>query len=407
MKKTICLLLSFALILGLSGCKAESQDLMENITQGTEAHFCNLEDQSSVFADFSLRLFRESFEQDKNTLISPMSILYALGMTANGASGETLSQMENVFGMNLATLNHNLKSIDPESDSLKLANSIWFKDVSGFTVNEDFLQTNGDYYGAGIFKAPFDAGTCKEINNWVSEHTDGMVKNILDKIPEGAVMYLINALAFDAQWKEVYRENAIREGTFTTADGKQRTVEMMYSEESRYLEDDYATGFLKYYQGGRYAFGALLPKEGISLEEYLKKLSGEELYAMLSNPYDAEVMASIPKFKVECDVEMSDVLKEMGMTDAFDDSAADFSGIGSSDVGNLYISRVLHKTQITVDGMGTKAGAATVVEIAPESAPGEPDFYVVNLDRPFLYMVIDTYWNMPIFMGTMVDPNLN
>ena len=407
MKKFVCLLLSVSLLLCLSGCKAESQDLMENITQGTEAQFCDLEDQSPVFADYSLRLFLGSYEQDKNTLISPMSILYALGMTANGANGETLSQMENVFGMKLATLNHNLKSIDKETDSLKRANSIWFKDVSGFTVNEDFLQTNGDYYGAGIFKAPFDAGTCKEINDWVSEHTDGMVKNILDKIPEEAVMYLINALAFDAQWEEVYRENAIREGTFTTAQGEQRTVEMMYSEESRYLEDDCATGFLKYYQGGRYAFAALLPKEGISLEEYLEKLTGEELYALLSNPYDAEVMASIPKFKVEYDVEMSEVLKEMGMTDAFDPTCADFSGIGSSDAGNLYISRVLHKTQISVDGLGTKAGAATVVEIANESAMEEQDYYVVHLDRPFLYMVIDTYWNMPIFMGTMVDPNLN
>ena len=407
MKKFICLMLSFALILGLSGCTAESEDLMENITQGTESFFCNLDDQSPVFTDFSLRLFRDSYEQGKNTLISPMSVLYALGMTANGASGETLTQMERVFGMNLDTLNVNLMSINEGLDFLKLANSIWFKDVPNFTVNEDFLQTNADYYGAGIFKTPFDSGTCKEINDWVSEHTDGMVKNILDKIPEEAVMYLVNALAFDAKWEEVYRENAIREGTFTTAKGERRTVEMMYSEESRYLEDSYATGFIKYYEGGRYAFVALLPNEGIALEAYLANLTGEDLYDLLSDPYDAEVLASMPKFQVEYDTEMSDVLKKMGMTDAFDPASADFSRIGSSDVGNLYITRVLHKTQITVDGMGTKAGAATVVEIAPESALGEPDFYVVNLDRPFLYMVIDTYWNMPIFMGTMVDPDLN
>ena len=407
MKKVICLLLSCALIFGLSGCAAGSEDLMENITQGTEAHFSNLEDQSPVFADFSLRLFRGSFEQGKNTLISPMSMLYALGMTANGASGETLTQMEAVFGMNLDTMNLNLMAINEGSDFLKLANSIWFKDDPGFTVNADFLQANADHYGAGIYKAPFDAGTCDEINDWVSDHTDGMVKNILDKIPEDAVMYLINALAFDARWKEIYRESAIREGTFTTAKGMARTVEMMHSEEKLYLEDDYATGFIKYYEGGRYAFAALLPKEGISLEEYLEKLTGEELYALISNPYEAEVMASIPKFKVEYDVEMSDILEEMGMTDAFDPSSADFTGIGSSDAGNLYITRVLHKTHITVDGMGTKAGAATVVEMAPESAPEEPDFYVVNLERPFLYMVIDTYWNMPIFMGTMIDPNLN
>ena len=101
-------------------------------------------------------------------------------------------------------MNINNMQINVESSPLKLANSIWFNDDPSFTVNEDFLQTNADHYGAGIYKAPFNEGTCEEINNWVSDHTDGMVKNILDKIPEDAVMYLINALAFDARWEEVY-----------------------------------------------------------------------------------------------------------------------------------------------------------------------------------------------------------
>lgn len=184
-------------------------------------------------------------------------------------------------------------------------------------------------------------------------------------------------------------------------------MEMMYSEEYRYLEDNHVTGFIKYYEGGRYAFAALLPNEGVTLDEYLETLTGGDLYALLSNSYETVVLASMPKFQAEYDMEMSEILKEMGMTNAFDPTSADFSGIGGSNAGNLYITRVLHKTQMTVDDMGTKAGDATVVESAPESAPGEPDFYVVNLDRPFLYMVIDTYWNMPIFMGTMVDPALN
>ena len=404
MKKLICLLLSFALVLGLSGCTAEAEDLMENITQGTEAHFCDLEDQSRVFADFSLRLFRESYEQGKNTLISPMSVLYALGMTANGASGETLTQMEAVFGMNLDTLNRNLMSINEGSDFMKLANSIWFKDDPSFTVNGDFLQANADYYGAGIYKAPFDEGTCKEINDWVSEHTDGMVKNILDRIPEDAVMYLVNALAFEAKWEEIYRETAIREGTFTTAQGIACTVEMMYSEEDLYLEDDHATGFIKYYQGGRYAFAALLPNEGITLEEYLETLTGEDLYNLLSNPYEAEVRASMPKFQAEFDIEMSDVLKKMGMTDAFDPSSADFTGIGVTTASKerLYIGNVWQNNKIQINEEGTKAYSITGLDTLCYSCI-EQKPYKVYLDRPFLYMIIDQKTSLPLFMGTVTN----
>ena len=152
----------------------------------------------------------------------------------------------------------------------------------------------------------------------------------------------------------------------------------------------------------KYAFAALLPNEGVSVADYISTLTGDGLSALLSIPEDVQVNAAIPKFESEYDAEMSGILVGMGMTDAFDPTAADFSGIGDSVDGNIYISRVLHKTYIAVEG--TKAGASTAVEMKSEGSAIEPkDYKTVYLDRPFLYMLIDCNTNTPIFIGTMMD----
>ena len=406
MKKLICILMALSLTLGLGACAAgNAEDLTAAVNPQNVEKITDFSNGNQQLTQFGLDLFQESHVQDENTLISPLSVFYALAMTANGAEEETLAQMEAVFGLDIDTLNLWLSSYqDVLTEELKLANSIWFRDSGYFTVNQEFLQTNADYYGAGIYKALFDEATCKEINSWVKKNTDGMIPSILEEIPDDAVMYLVNALAFDAKWEEPYREHQIREGTFTTQRGYVREVVMMYAEEGFYLQDEQATGFIKYYQGGRYAFAALLPNAGMTVEEYLETLTGDHLQDLLSNPYEATVRTCMPKFKVEYDVELSDILQSMGMTEAFCGDLADFDGIGHSDAGNLFISRVLHKTFMEVDDKGTKAAATTAVELVPESAPPEPDFYTVYLDRPFVYMIIDTQSNLPFFMGTMMDP---
>lgn len=250
-----------------------------------------------------------------------------------------------------------------------------------------------------VCRADFDDFTRQEINAWVKNNTDGMIEEILDEIPEDAVMYLVNALAFDARWQERYREDQVREREFTMADGTAQKVQMMYSEESLYLEDEHAQGLMKYYADGKYAFAALLPEEGMTLAEYAATLTGARLLEILWNPVSVQVSAAIPRFRSEYGADIRDMLREMGMADAFDMARADFSGIGSSSQGNLYISRVLHKTYMAVDENGTRAGAATAVEMRAEGAM--EDVKVVHLDRPFLYMIIDCRERLPIFMGTV------
>ncbi len=372
---------------------------------------------ASTVTDFALRLFRETLSSEqskatgdagKNILVSPASVLFALSMTANGADNNTLAQMEEALGASVTSLNSYLQEYRtslPEGDGYKLniANSIWFKDDPDFTVNQDFLTANGTWYDADIYQAPFDASTLKSINKWVSDSTDGMIPGILDSIPKDAIMYLINGIAFDAEWSSIYREYQIHEADFTEEDGTVCRTEFMYADEYAYLQDDNAQGFLKYYKDRKYAFAALLPNEGISVSEYVKSLDGAALREMLSNPVSVPVKTAIPKFEAEYSVEMSEIFRNLGMTDAFDGGLADFSRLGGYTDENLFINRILHKTYIAVDERGTKAGAATAVEMQKTSAAIPLNEKEVYLNRPFVYLIIDCEENVPIFIGTLMS----
>lgn len=418
MKKTkislviISLLLLCAIAVNMTGCATTVQtvDLMEGITPREVTALNDLSGNNADVTDFAIRLFKQTNENGENTLISPLSVLCALAMTANGADGETREQMEAVLGMSVEKLNLYLYSYMnslPQSEkyTLSLANSIWFTEDSRFTANRNFLQTNADYYGADIYEAPFDKQTLKDINNWVKRETDGMIPKVLEDIPQVAVMYLINALAFEAEWMEIYEKNQVHDRTFTKEDGIKQDVELMYSTEGKYLEEEKATGFIKYYKGGKYAFVALLPNEGVTVAEYIGSLDGASLNALLANAESRTVETAIPKFETEYDTEMSEILQAMGMADAFNVTLADFSNLGESTEENIYINSVIHKTYIQVGEKGTKAGAVTVVEMN-DGAAGPPDeVKQVYLDRPFVYMLIDCENNIPFFIGTMMNVN--
>ena len=418
MKKTklclviISLVLLCAMAVNLTGCATtvHAEDLMEGVTPNSVTALTDLSSGSVDATDFAIRLFKQTNEDGKNTLISPLSVLCALAMTANGAEGETREQMEAVLGMSVEELNLYLYSYInslPQGEKYKLsvANSIWFTDDDRFTVNQDFLQTNADYYGADIYKTPFDKQTLKDINNWVKNETDNMIPKVLEDIPDAAIMYLINALAFEAEWTEIYEKNQVRDKTFTKEDGTKQDVELMYSTEGKYLEDENATGFVKYYKERKYAFVALLPNEGVTVSEYVNSLDGASLAALLANAESRSVETAIPKFESEYDIEMSSILEAMGMSNAFNVTFADFTGIGDSTEVGIYISKVIHKTYIQVGEKGTKAGAVTAIEMNDGSAGPPDEIKQVYLDRPFVYMLIDCETNTPFFIGTVMDVN--
>ena len=362
---------------------------------------------AAALAEFSLELLRRSWAGE-NALVSPLSVLSALGMTANGARGETLEQMEAVLGLPTERLNGVLAAWAADLPRgkdcrVELANSVWVRDDGSFEADQDFLETAAGWYKAEVFASKFDAAAVRDINSWVEKNTRGMIPEILSELRDETMMVLVNALALEAEWEEIYEDIQIREnGIFTTEDGAEQPAALMYSSEGHYLKDEGAQGFLKFYKGGRWAFAALLPDEGTALEDYLDSLTGERLHRVLAGAEETLVYAAIPKFKSEYGVELNDALKALGMTDAFDMDRADLSGLGRSELGPLFISRVLHKTSVSVDEKGTRAGAATAV-LADSGADMPGTVPEVYLDRPFLYMLVDTETSLPAFLGVVTD----
>ena len=377
-------------------------DIQSNDITGTKA------DKEFILSqtEFALDLFKNELKSDENTLISPYSVMQALAMTANGADGNTKTEMETVLGMPMDSLNKYLYTFRTSRSNdkysiLSTANSIWAR--NGIGVNKGFLQTDVDYYNADFFTAPFDDTTVKDINNWVNVKTNKMIPSIIDKIDNNTIMYLINAVSFDAKWETEFDKDMTVKADFTAIDNTTQEVDMMQNQESAlYLRDENAEGIYKYYKGKRYAFVAMLPDEGISVNDYIEGMTAEKLNGLLGNSEKEIASVVIPKFSYDFDTLLNGTLSEMGMPSAFDNKTADFSNMVSGIDGHTYISRVIHKTHIDVDEGGTKAAAVTAVEAAADSLPILPEKEVV-FNRPFVYFIIDTETNIPIFMGTLMS----
>ncbi len=404
----LSLLLVSVMLLNITGCgDLSASNLTEGLFRGkAESKTPDIQFKLAQF-NFAVDLFKRSAKESEyeNTLISPISVMSALAMTANGANGLTEEEMEAVLGGGMSTedLNAYLYAyLENLSDEVSLANSIWFKE-NAILVNETFLQTNKDYYDAEIFAAPFNKTTANDVNAWVKDKTKKRIQKIIDEIDADSVMYLINALTFDGEWMSKYEKEDVKDTVFTALDGEKQNVSMMYSTEYIYLSAKDAKGFIKNYKGGKYAFAALLPDEDIALSDYVQTLTGAKIAETLASKQTTSVSVGIPQFSYAYDIEMKEVLKAMGMSSAFDGDTADFTDIGTAN-GDLYIGQVIHKTFIEVDTFGTKAAAVTLVDMKEETASTELEYTKkVILDRPFVYMIIDTETDLPIFIGTMTE----
>lgn len=362
--------------------------------------------------NFAAELFRRTalYDDAPNLLISPLSVSIALALCANGADGDTLAETESVLGMNIEDLNARMLTYmnglsSSDHSALLSANSVWFRDDESLKVHDSFLQTASEFCDADVFSSPFDSSAVRGINGWVKDKTNGMIEKIVIEIPSSAMLYLINALSFEAEWESAYDKYDLRDGTFTASDGTQQTCEMMRSTETTYLQTKDAVGFIRPYQGGAYSFAAILPDENIALSDWIDSLTGEKLADMLTNAENTEVLACLPKFTAECSLVMNEILAEMGMPTAFDPGLADFSKMARTDTGALFIGQILHKTHIEVDTDGTRAAAVTSVMMEAGGAPEQKPEVILN--RPFVYMVLDSANNLPVFMGIVETLNEN
>ncbi len=413
MKKIlIAWLLLFAIALSMAGCgeeasiqptqealstESEALDLLSAMIRQTVEAKAADETLSGSMTNFALSLLQNSHSTGENTLLSPYSVYMALSMTANGARGATLAQIESLLGLPVAELNQYVLSLQNSAgEELSEANSLWLHEK--LPVEEAFLQSLKNYYEAQVYSAPFDDSTLDAMNHWIQEETKGRIPQALDQMNPNAMMYLINALTFDGSWETAYATQDITTQTFYSPSGE-KTMEMMSSEESLYLDDGRATGFLKDYAGGQYSFVALLPNEGISLEDYLSTLTGDSLLTTIQNAETTSVMTTMPKLQVETTVEMRDILSKMGMVDAFT-MEADLSGINGQQ--DLFISRILHKTYLQVDEAGTQAGAVTIEEVVTKGVSLNQKF--VFLNRPYVMGIYDKLNGCFLFLGAVENP---
>jgi len=397
-KKITSVILTMTMMLSLAAC---------NKTPTPEKYD---EQFISYTSNFSVELFKECVYKDaengKNILISPESVMCALSMTTNGADGQTLENMKNVLmgGNDISEHNasmskYNNSLLNSRNVEFNMGNSIWIKDSEDIQVKDEFTDICQEHYNADTFLVPFDDTTLTDINSWVDDKTEGKISQLVNEIKEDEVMYLINALAFEGVWEKSYKDHEINEnGEFTNYCGEKQKVNMLSSKEEIYLSDENAVGFVKAYKGGDFAFMAILPNEEIGVENYIENMSGDALIKMYKNRENKDVVAKIPEFSCEYDIELSGCLSNMGMGDAFTE-VADFSNMATTKTGCLFIKKVLHKTYIEIDRTGTKAAASTAVVMTTKGVSEDMEYVI--LDRPFIYAIIDTETGLPVFLGVL------
>lgn len=413
--KIISVFLCIALILSptvlLSGCDSgngEQTDLMAKVTPSAEIQQPN-EDFVNSYLSFSVELLKSTAKnsENNNILISPLSTAAVLGMLANGAKGDTLKEIENVLadGMSISEYNKYMRGYtfnlaSGENFKFKNASAVWFNNLD---VKQSFLQTNKDYYGISAYKQNFDDTALQNINNWVNENTDGTIDKMLDELDPQLKILIINTILFDAKWEKIYPDYDVEDGEFTAIDGSKRVVKMMESIE-QYLVCSWGQGFEKSYAGGKYNFIAVIPSEekldevGGDFYSHLEKFDAEAFKFLLKSgsPSSREKMY-FPKYEYEFETSFAEELKGMGINSIFDAEKAELSGISKDE---LTITEFKQKTYISVNEEGTKASAATYSGGALGAGSYSREIF---FNRPFIYMIVDTTSELPIFMGVVAD----
>lgn len=408
--KLLSLLLPLAL---LAGCAAPLgagvTDLSRQFALGTSAPPEADGAADAAIGNLGAQLLRAVREPGVNTLLSPLSISLALSMTANGAAGDTLAEFEALLGADVDTVNANAASLLAEYRDLggstvsSIADSLWLD--GSLAAREPFLSRCTAFYDAGLYQADLATEqTRRAVNGWVEENTGGMIPEILTEVPaEDAALLLVNALYLKNTWADEFDPNSTREDSFYAADGTGTVTDFLSNgiRQERYFRTEDAAGVVLPYDDGRLAFAAVLP-DG-DLDAWLESLDGGTFPALIGAAEDTRLLLRLPKFEAEWGGELADALAALGLDTAFDPARADFSGLGTTESGPLFIDSVLHRAKIQVDEEGTEAAASTVV-MAPAGAPAPMDYEELILDRPFCYAIVDLERGVPLFLGTFERP---
>ncbi len=365
--------------------------------------------------NFAFELFSQlnSTHEDDNMFISPFSVSTALSMTLNGANGETQTAMMEALeleDLSVAEVNEAYKELSSmllsmdQKVTIEVANSVWYKDI--LNIKEAFEQILLESYDAEVKSADFeDPATVNAINSWIENKTNDKIKDMLDAIPANAVMYLINAIYFKADWTYQFDKNKTADAAFHLSNGSTTQVQTMFSEgvKAGYAVDTQNTLVDIPYGNEQFSFTVVIPHDPTSINETVNLFSAEDLTSFLSDTAQNTMEVYIPKFKIEFKDLLNETLTDMGMGIAFDKERADFSNLFDENL-QLFVSRVIHQSFLEVSEEGSEAAAATIVEVSLESAPSAPS--VIRIDRPFMFFIRERHTNTILFSGKLMNPSM-
>ena len=398
-----------ALLLALAGCGESPTDpsgRVDEITRLPRALSAAETEVIGASNRFAFDLLAQANTPDRNVFLSPLSASMALGMTMNGAAGETWNQMRDVLGFGTLaeeeinagyqSLLELLVDLDPSVETA-LANSVWTR--QGFPVHAAFLAAVRDAFDAEVAELDFASPSASaRINEWVRAATNGRIEDIVPAvIPPAVVMYLINAIYFKAPWTFRFDPSDTRTAPFHLDDGTTREVSLMtmrrdlpYLENSRFQAVDLPYG------GSAFSMTILLPRPDVSVDELAGSLDAMMWRDIAGGFAETELLLFLPRFRMVYERTLNDDLAALGMVDAFD-HRADFTRL--SPVPDLWISMVKQKSWVEVNEEGTEAAAATVVTIR-ETSSGP----VVRADRPFLFLIRERLSGTILFAGKVANP---
>ncbi len=411
-KLMLVALLTMALLLAQAGCAAVvGSDLMKDVQAEGWPQTADEPDPAYTAStnDFAWRLLLESMGSQGNVLVSPPSVYLALAMTLNGANHETRDAMLSALsadGLTVEAINRGSRNwminLDNENDfDLTIANSIWIRD--GYNVDPDFLQVNADHYAAAARQLDFALPSAIDaINGWVKDQTEDTIAEIIDEIDPASVMFLINAIYFLADWETKFSAEDTADNIFQTPKGDKTVEFMKRTGDLTWINDALCDGLVLPYAGERFALVALLPDPAMTARDLVTQLSAGTFSELMASQTTEPGQVMLPKFELAFKTSLKPALSAMGMGVAFG-GQADLSLMNEERAKNLFIGDVLHKTFIRVDEEGTEASAVTVVDIRLTSAP-EINRSIV-FDRPFVFCIMDTHTDSPLFIGILEDPS--
>lgn len=361
--------------------------------------------------DFGFDLYKEAIKNvtdDKNVILSPLSVSIALSMLLNGAKNQSEKEILNTLRLNISTAENNIAIKEliqylPKADpkvKVSIANSFWSR--KDFPIEFSFTQVLKDHFSAESNSLDFgnSTTTLNAINGWVSNATSGKITTILDEIKPEHVAFIINAVYFNAPWTKEFDPKKTFKSNFTKLDGQSISVDMMSSDEMEidaYQDQDIQIVRIPY--GNKQYSVTLIMTYDISKFKSTESQIGISKF----NEYNGKLslvgkgaMIQLPKFEVDFDISLNNALKTMGMLNLFG-SSADLSGI--SKMGKLFVDEVKHKTYIKFSEQGTEAAAATSIGIGITSAP--PTF---TFDKPFLVYITEKKTGAILFNGRVVNP---